>query len=144
MAARTTAASTRGSLTGAQVNLFCEDPKSASAFFVALGATEAFRFPRTGRAEHVEVDAAGLRIGLTDVEAAQRVAGVGAVAADRPASAEVVLWCDDTAALHERGLALGAHEIEAPRTSPDNRLRYSWLRTPQGHQLKVVQTLADG
>lgn len=128
----------QGAITEAQVNLFCRDVEASAAFFIALGAPEAFRYPRQGPPVKIEVDAAGTRIGFDAIEEAQRIAGVGSPAPAQ-ASAEVALWCQDVDAVHARALAVGGSTLVEPMDSPDGRLRYSWLRTPEGHQVKLVQ-----
>lgn len=55
-----------------------------------------------------------------------------------PAS-EVVLWSDEVDALFARAVAAGATVVTAPMDSPDGRLRYAWIRDPDGHQVKFVQ-----
>jgi PhnB protein len=124
-------------VTGLQVNLFCEDIEAAMRFYVALGFPVIFTAPANGAAEHIEVDAAGTRIGLTSVEAANRIAGLGVVA-QAPANMELVLWCTDADRMHRRALAAGATEITAPQDSPDGRIRYGWVRDPAAHQVKFV------
>ncbi|MGW0425162.1 VOC family protein [Streptomyces sp. NPDC003015] len=44
---------------------------------------------------------------------------------------QVNLWCDDV----ERCAAF----FRSPTDSPDGRLRFSWLRDPEGHRVKLVQ-----
>ena len=125
-------------ITGTQVNLFCRDLASCLAFYSRLGLAERFRAPTDGRPEHVEVEAAGSRIGLTSAAAANRLAGLGVVPG-APASTELVLWCTEVDTLHTRALQAGATEVTAPTDSPDGRLRYGWVRDPEGHQVKFVQ-----
>lgn len=121
-----------------QVNLFCADVEACLAFYTALGLTEQFRAPGEGPIEHVEVDAAGIRIGLTSARVANDLVGLGVDPAAAP-GAEVVLWCDDVDAWHTRATAAGAASVVPPRDSPDGRLRFAWMRDPDGHQLKFVQ-----
>ncbi len=125
-------------ITGTQVNLFCHDPERCLAFYTRLGLAERFRAPTDGALEHVEVEAAGARIGLTSAAAANRLAGLGVVPG-AGASTELVLWCTDVDTLHTQALAAGATEVTAPTDSPDGRLRYGWVRDPEGHQVKFVQ-----
>ena len=121
-----------------QVNLFCADVEACLAFYTRLGLTEAFRAPGTGPVEHVEVEAAGIRIGLTSARVANALVGLGVDPAGSP-STEIVLWCEDTDALYSRALEAGATSVVAPMDSPDERLRYAWVRDPDGHQLKFVR-----
>lgn len=125
-----------------QVNLFCDDVDACLAFYVGLGLTEAFRAPASGPVEHVEVEAAGVRVGLTSARVANRLMDLGVAPSERPAT-ELVLWCDDVAAMHDRSVALGAASVVAPTTSPDGRLHVAWVRDPDGHQVKFVQKRSD-
>jgi catechol 2,3-dioxygenase-like lactoylglutathione lyase family enzyme len=127
-------------LTAVQINLFCDDVEKAAQFYAALGFPVVFRAPRAGTAEHIEVEAAGTRIGLTSANAANRIAGLGVVA-PAAASAELVFWCHDVDLMYEAAVNAGAAELAAPRDSPDGRIRYGWVRDPQSHQLKFVAPL---
>jgi catechol 2,3-dioxygenase-like lactoylglutathione lyase family enzyme len=121
-----------------QVNLFCDDVDRCLAFYCALGLVEAFRTPASGAAAHVEVEAAGVRIGLTSARVANELVDLGVQPADRPAT-EVVFWCEDVDALYAHALAAGATAVVAPTDSPDGRLHYAWVRDPDAHQVKFVQ-----
>jgi catechol 2,3-dioxygenase-like lactoylglutathione lyase family enzyme len=121
-----------------QVNLFCADVDRCLAFYTALGLSEAFRAPTVGPIEHAEVEAAGVRIGLTSASVANYLVNLGVEPGDRP-STEIVLWCDDVDAMHELALAAGASSVVAPMDSPDDRLHYAWVRDPDAHQVKLVQ-----
>lgn len=124
-----------------QVNLFCADVEAAAQFYVALGFPTVFTAPKEGAAEHIEVDAAGTRIGLTSADAANRIAGLGVVA-QAVSNVELVFWCDDADRMFQAALDAGATELAAPRDSPDGRIRYGWVRDPESHQLKFVAPLA--
>ncbi|TDW76797.1 VOC family protein [Kribbella pratensis] len=121
-----------------QVNLFCADVDACLAFYTRLGLTEAFRAPATGPIQHVEVEAAGVRIGLTSAEVANNLVELGVAPSGTP-STEVVFWCDDVDEFYERAVAAGATPVVPPIDSPDNRLRFAWFRDPDAHQLKLVQ-----
>lgn len=121
-----------------QINLFCTDVDGCLAFYNRLGFAEAFRAPAAGPLEHVEVEAAGIRVGLTSVRAANALVDLGVASAASP-STELVLWCYDCDSMYERAMAAGASEVVPPMDSPDGRLRYAWARDPDGHQLKFVQ-----
>ncbi|WP_172421763.1 VOC family protein [Enemella evansiae] len=125
-------------ITQVQVNLFCTDVEKCLAFYVELGLPEAFRYPKTGPIEHVEVDAAGVRIGLTAATVANELAGLGVVPGIDP-SAEVALWSDDLDGAFGCAVRAGAAVVTEPMDSPDGRLRYAWVRDPDGHQLKLIQ-----
>ena len=121
-----------------QVNLFCDDVDRCLAFYTSLGLTEAFRAPASGPIAHVEVEAAGVRIGLTSARVANELVNLGVEPAGSPAT-EIVFWCDDVDALYAHALAAGATPVVAPTDSPDGRLHYAWVRDPDAHQLKFVQ-----
>ncbi|MFC7374458.1 VOC family protein [Brachybacterium sp. GCM10030267] len=122
-----------------QVNLFCEDVEQCLAFYTAFGFAEAFRTPQDGPPTHVEIDAAGTRIGLTSAATANELVRLGVTTPGTP-SAEIALWCEDVDAAHERAVSVGARNLVEPTHSPDGRLRFAWVRDPEGHQLKFVQT----
>ncbi|MDG4807016.1 VOC family protein [Micromonospora sp. WMMD1120] len=124
--------------TQVQINLFCADVEGCLTFYTRLGLTEAFRAPTTGPVEHVEVEAAGIRIGLTSARVANALVGLG-VSPGGGVSTELVLWCEDTDAFYDRAVAAGATSVVAPMDSPDGRLHYAWVRDPDGHQVKFVQ-----
>lgn len=94
--------------------------------------------PRRGTAGARRGRAAGVRIGLTSAAAANRYVGLG-VATSVCVATEIVLWVADVDGMHEAALAAGATEVVAPVDSPDDRLHYSWVRDPDGHQVKFVQ-----
>jgi catechol 2,3-dioxygenase-like lactoylglutathione lyase family enzyme len=121
-----------------QVNLFCDDVARCLAFYTRLGLTEAFRAPSDGLVEHVEVEAAGIRLGLTSARVANELVDLG-VQPGHPVAAEVAFWCDDTDALYAAALDAGATSVVGPMDSPDGRLHYAWVRDPEGHQVKFVQ-----
>lgn len=123
--------------TGVQVNLFFEDVAAAMQFYGDLGFPAVFTAPADGPAEHIEVDVAGTRVGLTSIEAANRIAGLGVVA-QAAADMELVVWCTDADRMFHAAIDAGATEVATPRDSPDGRIRYGWVRDPGGHQLKFV------
>lgn len=128
------------SVRGMQVNLFCRDILACRDFYRRVGLDEVFRAPAGATPEHVELDAAGVRIGLTSAEAATRIAGL-ALAPGAEIASEVALWTDDVDAMYAAAIAAGAQPVVGPRESPDSRLRYGWLADPEGHQVKMVQAL---
>lgn len=121
-----------------QVNLFCDDVDRCLAFYKAVGLTEMFRAPASGPIAQVEVEAAGIRIGLTSARVANELVNLGVEPSDRPAT-EIVLWCDDVDALYTQALSAGATPVVAPTDSPDGRLHWAWVRDPESHQLKFIQ-----
>lgn len=124
--------------TQVQINMFCRDVDACLTFYTRLGLVEAFRAPGTGPVEHVEVEAAGVRIGLTSAPVANALMGLGVEPGGNP-STELVLWCEDTDGYYDRALAAGATSVVPPIDSPDGRLHYAWVRDPDGHQVKFVQ-----
>lgn len=126
------------SATQVQINLFCADVDACLTFYTRLGLAEAFRAPTTGPIEHIEVEAAGIRIGLTSAQVANALVGLGVNPESSP-STELVLWCEDTDTFYDRAMAAGATSVVAPMDSPDGRLRYAWVHDPDGHQVKFVQ-----
>lgn len=128
------------SVQGVQVNLFCRDILNCREFYRRLGLDEVFRAPEGVTPEHIELEAAGVRIGLTSAEAATRIAGL-ALAPGAAIAAEVVFWSDDADAMYAAAVDAGGDAIAAPRESPDGRLRYGWVVDPEGHQVKLVQSL---
>jgi uncharacterized glyoxalase superfamily protein PhnB len=126
--------------TAIQVNLFFHDIDRAADFYTALGFPVVFSAPTDpidGATEHIEVEAGGTRIGLTSVEAANRIASLGVVARTA-VSSELVFWCDDVDRMFQAALDAGATQLAAPRDSPDGRIRYGWALDPESHQLKFV------
>jgi len=119
-----------------QVNLWCDDVERCAAFFRRLGLPERFRFPRDGGPHQVEVEAAGVRIGLSSARVGGELFGI---ATTPGANTEVVLWCDDVDGLHRRALEAGGEPLVEPTDSPDGRLRFAWLHDPEGHRVKLVQ-----
>lgn len=121
-----------------QVNLFCADVEACLAFYTRLGLVEAFRAPADGPIQHVEVEAAGVRIGLTSAKVANELVDLGVAATTTP-STEIVLWCTDVDGFYDHAVTAGATSVVPPTDSPDGRLRFAWLRDPDAHQLKLVQ-----
>lgn len=125
--------------TGQQINLFCADVERSLEFYRRLGFAERFRTPKTGPAEHLEVDGPATRIGLTSAQLANTEYAL-AVEPGRN-SGELVLWCENADAAFAAALDAGATVHRPPAESPDGRLRYGWVLDPAGHQVKFVQEL---
>lgn len=119
-----------------QVNLFCRDVERCVTFYVRLGFPERFRTPAQGAPEHVEVEVAGVRIGLTSARVAREVAGLDITDGS---STEIALWCADVDRWYATAIRAGAEPLVEPADSVDGRLRYGWLRDPDGHQIKLIQ-----
>ncbi|MFF4256964.1 VOC family protein [Streptomyces sp. NPDC001663] len=119
-----------------QVNLWCDDVERCAAFFRDLGMPEKFRFPAEGEPHQVEVEAAGVRIGFSSARVGSELFGIATTPGE---NTEVVLWCNDVDDLHRTALDAGGQPLTGPTDSPDGRLRYAWLRDPEGHRVKLVQ-----
>jgi predicted enzyme related to lactoylglutathione lyase len=119
-----------------QVNLWCDDVERCAAFFRRLGMPERFRFPPGGEPHQVEVEAAGVRIGFSSARLGVELFGIATTPGE---NTEVVLWCDDVDGLHRMAVDAGGEPLTSPTNSPDARLRYAWLRDPEGHRVKLVQ-----
>ncbi|MFC9842929.1 VOC family protein [Streptomyces sp. NPDC060223] len=119
-----------------QVNLWCDDVERCVAFFRSLGMPEKFRFPSDGELHQVEVEAAGVRIGFSSARVGSELFGIATTPGE---NTEVVLWCNDVDGLHQTALAAGGEPLAGPTDSPDGRLRFAWLRDPEGHRVKFVQ-----
>ena len=126
---------------GVQVNLWCADVERSAAFFTGLGLPERFRFPAEGEPHQVEVEAAGVRIGLSSARVGRESFGIATTPGE---NAEVVLWCDDVDGLYRTALAAGGATVVAPMDSPNGRLRFAWVHGPEGHRVKLVGTVAAG
>ena len=121
--------------TNAQVNLYAVDPEALASFYGALGLVERFRFPATGRAEHIEFSVGSFTLGLTSRAALARLAGLPVE--QGPSQAEVVLWCDDVSALFEKAKHSGATPLASPRVF-NGRMEAAWVQDPEGNRLKLV------
>ncbi|MFJ9785651.1 VOC family protein [Amycolatopsis sp. NPDC101161] len=119
-----------------QLNLWCDDVERCAAFFRRLGMPEKFRFPSRGEPHQIEVEAAGVRIGFSSARVGSEFFGIATSPGE---NMEVVLWCNDVDELHRRALDAGGAPVASPADSPDGRLRYAWLRDPEGHRVKLVQ-----
>lgn len=124
------------SFSGVQVNLWCRDVERCAAFFRGLGLPERFRFPRTGAPDQLEVEAAGVRIGLSSALAGERLFGI---VAEPGSDTELVLWCDEVDELYAAATTVGGTALTPPTDSPDGRLRFAWVLDPEGHRVKFVR-----
>jgi catechol 2,3-dioxygenase-like lactoylglutathione lyase family enzyme len=126
-------------LTGAQVNLYADDPDRLATFYAGLGMAEGYRFPPTGPAHIVELRVDGFTLGLLSRQAmtdiarlpSPRVAG---------AQAEIVLWCDDADTAHAAAIAAGAPSL-SPCEDYNARLKGGWIADPEGNRVKFVSLL---
>lgn len=122
-----------------QINMVVEDVvlEQCVAFYKAIGFEETYRTPIEGTAEHVEVRALGLTLGISSMAAAQEmhelhVSGKGN-------AVQVCLWCDDVDADFERMLQAGARAVREPRDFQGGRLRNGWVLDPANNLVEVVQ-----
>jgi len=122
-------------LTGAQTNLYADDPQALAVFYAGLGLTERFRFPAEGAPHLVEMAIGGFTLGLLDRRVVESVTPLACPKG--PPQAELVLWCDDAAATHAAAVADGAPALTLPATYA-NRLTAAWIADPEGNRVKLV------
>ncbi len=120
-----------------QINMLVEDVEPCVSFYKAIGFEETYRTPAEGAAEHVEVRALGLTLGISSVAAAREVHGLH-VSGEGNAMG-VCLWCDDVDAAFARMLQAGARAVRAPRDFQGGRLRTGWVLDPANNLVEVVQ-----
>lgn len=120
-----------------QINMVVEDVEPCVSFYKAIGFEETYRTPAEGAAEHVEVRALGLTLGISSVTAAREVHGLD-VSGDGNA-VQVCLWCHDVDAAFERMLQAGARAVREPRDFQGGRLRNGWVLDPANNLVEVVQ-----
>jgi predicted enzyme related to lactoylglutathione lyase len=123
-----------------QLNVLVEDVETCVSFYKAIGFEETYRTPDVGPAEHVEVRAIGLTLGISAISAARDLHGID-VATDGNA-VQLCLWCADIDATFEQMLRLGAQAVRSPRDFRGGRLRNAWLRDPGNNVLQLVQRVA--
>lgn len=90
-----------------QVNLYSRDIPRALAFYTELGSVEAFRYPKEGASEHVELRLDGFTPGIATVETAVEHHGLSPSLEGR--GMELGLWTDEAAVV--RLLGLGARPL---------------------------------
>ncbi|WP_108124652.1 VOC family protein [Saccharospirillum mangrovi] len=125
-------------LTDAQVNVYADDLEALALFYRALGMDERFRFPATGAAEHIEVSVGTFTLGLTSREALTRLTGLATE--QGPSQSEVVLWCNDVAALFEKAQQCGASALVPPKVF-NGRIEAAWVQDPEGNRVKLVASV---
>lgn len=126
-------------LTGAQVNLYADDPVALAAFYQGLGMSPGYRYPPQGPAHIVELKVGGFTLGLLSRQAMTDIAGLPSPRC-AGAQAEIVLWCDDAARAHAAALAAGAPALTGCAVYND-RLVGGWLLDPEGNRVKLVSLL---
>jgi catechol 2,3-dioxygenase-like lactoylglutathione lyase family enzyme len=118
------------------VNLYTHDIEAGIRFYRdLLGFEEAFRTPREGIPEHVELRLNGFTIGLGTVEAARRVHGVEA-APGSPAMV-LVVWADDVDEAYGELVSAGVPAVQPPHDT-GNSNRNALLRDPDGNLVEIV------
>ena len=122
-----------------QVNMIVEDVEPCVSFYKALGFAETYRTPTPtqGPAEHVEVRALGLTLGISSLKAAREahqlhISGEGN-------AVQVCLWCHDVDAAYEQMLQAGARAVREPQDFQGGRLRNGWVLDPANNLVEVVQ-----
>ena len=123
-------------ITSGLVNVFTHDIAAALAFYQGvLELPEAFRTPREGTPEHVEMSAGGFVLALSTAEAAKRVHGLDAEVG-RPAMS-LVFWVDDVDQAFEAVTAAGAPVVTAPHDAGNDN-RNAVVRDPAGTLVELV------
>lgn len=125
-------------LTGAQTNLYADDPGSLARFYAGLGLIERFRYPTEGAPHVVELAIGGFTLGLMDRAIVEQLTPL-ACPRGAPQS-ELVLWCDDAAEAHAAAVAAGAPSLSAPAIY-SGRLLAGWIADPEGNRIKFVSPL---
>jgi catechol 2,3-dioxygenase-like lactoylglutathione lyase family enzyme len=120
-----------------QINMIVEDVEPCVSFYKALGFEETYRTPAEGAAEHVEVRALGLTLGIASVAAAREVHGIHV--SGEGGAAHVCLWCDDADAAFQRMLRAGARAVREPSDFQGGGLRTAWALDPASNLIEVVQ-----
>src|SRR5512143_2996205 len=111
-----------------QVNMIVKDVEPCVSFYKTLGFVETYRTPAEGAAEHVEVRALGLTLGISSAAAAHDVHDLELSGGGD--AVQVTLWSDDVDADYERMLQAGARAAREPRDFQGGRLRNAWVRDP--------------
>jgi catechol 2,3-dioxygenase-like lactoylglutathione lyase family enzyme len=120
-----------------QVNMVVEDVEPCVSFYKALGFEETYRTPADGAAEHVEVRARGLTLGVSSARAAREGHGLDVSGAGN--AVQVCFWYHDVDAAFAQMLQAGAHAVREPQDFQGGRLRNAWVRDPANNLLEVVQ-----
>ena len=120
-----------------QINMIVEDVEPCVSFYTAIGFEETYRTPVEGAAEHVEVRALGLTLGISSMTAAREVHGLDVSSEGN--AVQVCLWCHDVDAAFERMLQAGARAVREPRDFQGGRLRNGWVLDPANNLIEVVQ-----
>lgn len=122
---------------GFQINMLVEDVEPCVSFYKAIGFEETYRTPAVGAAEHVEVRALGLTLGISSIAAAREIHALHMSTAGN--AVHVCLWCDDVDAAYARMLQAGARVARELHDFQGGRLRNGWLLDPPNNLVEVVQ-----
>jgi len=120
-----------------QINMVVENVEPCVSFYKALGFEETYRTPAEGAAEHVEVRALGLTLGISSAVAAREVHGLDVSGAGN--AVQVCLWCHDVDTAFARMLQAGARAVREPHNFQSGRLRNGWVLDPANNLVEVVQ-----
>ena len=120
-----------------QVNMIVEDVAPCVAFYRAIGFEETYRTPAEGVAEHVEVRANGLTLGISTITAAREAHGIELSGAGN--AVYVCLWCQDVDAAFQTILQAGGRTMREPRDFQGGRLRNGWALDPANNLIEIVQ-----
>jgi len=120
-----------------QINMVVENVEPCVSFYKALGFEETYRTPAEGAAEHVEVRALGLILGISSAVAAREVHGLDVSGAGN--AVQVCLWCHDVDTAFARMLQAGARAVREPHNFQGGRLRNGWVLDPANNLVEVVQ-----
>ena len=120
-----------------QINMVVENVEPCVSFYKALGFEETYRTPAEGAAEHVEVRALGLTLGISSAVAAREVHGLDVSGAGN--AVQVCLWCHDVDSGFARMLQAGARAVREPHNFQGGRLRNGWVLDPANNLVEVVQ-----
>ncbi len=122
-----------------QINMIVEDVEPCVSFYKAIGFEETYRTPAEGAAEHVEVRALGLTLGISSAAAAREVHELHLPGTGN--AVQVCLWCHDVDAAFARMLHAGARAVREPRDFQGGRLRNGWVLDPANNVVEIVQQL---
>jgi uncharacterized glyoxalase superfamily protein PhnB len=120
-----------------QINMVVENVEPCVSFYKALGFEETYRTPAEGAAEHVEVQALGLTLGISSAVAARELHGLAVSGAGN--AVQVCLWSHDVDTAFARMLQAGARAVREPHDFQGGRLRNGWVLDPANNLVEVVQ-----
>jgi catechol 2,3-dioxygenase-like lactoylglutathione lyase family enzyme len=119
-----------------QVTLYTRDLPRALAFYQKLGFAEAFRYPKDGAPEHVELLLDGFNLGIATVETA--IENHGLTPNVEGQGMELVLWTEDVDGAFRDLVADGARPLSDPHDWLGD-LRLAWIADPDDNPIQIVQ-----